>query len=309
MTGPSTSNSVIYDLAKNPITFDFAHFLAYARLCFAIAGKDPIFYLSLFADSWRNDTPRELEYSLDDRIWRLHNLITPICSVTPAIIGYSVSLDERGRLSDRTDELMVECDGGVYSIQALIPTFRKAGFDPHLFAAPQVARQYAERILSTRPDPVLVSIRQSSFQSTRNIPRSFLTALIDRLMDLGRSVFVIPDQETDSIRRDLPPEVVFVDEASFNLPLRLALHEQAPVSICSASGPTSFISLAISKPSLVVVHPTNPEVSVSRPEYLSRQGWEVGADQPLPWTPENQIWLWDPDVSATFACSAAQSLW
>ena len=81
----NTGNSAIYDLSDAPITFDFVNFLAFARLAVALKSKDPSFFLTIIADSWRNSTWREHQYDINDRLWRLHNLIIPVCSVTQAL--------------------------------------------------------------------------------------------------------------------------------------------------------------------------------------------------------------------------------
>ena len=301
-------NTVIYDFSKNPITFDFVNFLAFARLTLALANGNASFFLSLLADSWRNETPREVRYDINDRLWRLHNLIVPVCSVTPAILGYNLFLDDRGRHMRRDEETVVNCENGVYMMRALVEIFHKSGFDPHLFVAPEMALSYAKRILSSARDPVVIAIRYSSFEANRNTPSELLIDLVKKLQSSGRSVFLIPDQEAELNRESLPPNTRVIEAAAFNLPLRLALHELAPVSICSGSGPSNFVSLAVSKPSLVIIHPMRPEIPISSPQFLRQQGLEIGHRQPLPWIPENQIWLWDPEVSAQAIFEAAIEL-
>lgn len=69
-----------------------------------------------------------------------------------------------------------------------------------------------------------------------------------------------------------------------------------------------FVSLAVTKPNIIVVNPMQPDIRISSPEFLMAQGYDVGHEQPLPWIPKNQKWLWDPDSSAETICQAALSL-
>ena len=67
-------------------------------------------------------------------------------------------------------------------------------------------------------------------------------------------------------------------------------------------------SLAVTKPSFVVINPVVPGVRVASPEFLSSQGYDVGNVQPFSWTPSNQTWLWDPPVSTQPVLEATLSL-
>ena len=159
MADTGFKNSVFYDLGQNPITFDFAVFLAYARLSLVGRAADPDFCLHIGADKWRNITPREQAYTLKERFWRLHNLITPICSLSPNILGYSIFLDDRWRSGGTSNGLTVFADGKNYTTKFLVDVVNKTGLEPHLFKAPEIALQYADRILSSSTSPVVISIR------------------------------------------------------------------------------------------------------------------------------------------------------
>ena len=69
MFTPNNIGGAIYDFSVSPITFDVCVFSAVARLALAMQTGSPDFFLLLRAHSWRNVTPLELRYSLDDRLW------------------------------------------------------------------------------------------------------------------------------------------------------------------------------------------------------------------------------------------------
>jgi len=301
-------NKVIYDFSSSPITFDFVNFLANARLALAAAGKDPQFHLTLLADQWRNLTPREQQYGLEERLWRLHNLILPIASITPAITSLWLSYKAR----DRSDLLNESADfisnDQNYLIRSLMDTFRHTGYEPHLFASPKIAIEMAKRIIGGSKKSAVLSLRNSNFEQSRDTPMQVFRAVAEELTGRGFSVFVIPAQESGPSHYAENSPLKFIHQASMNIPLRLALHEVADVSICTTSGPTSLLSLAVSKPNLVICYPIREGVRIASPEYFQAHGYRIGASQPLPWTPENQIWLWEESVAATEICDAAGSL-
>lgn len=305
---PDPENNVIYDFSASPITFDFVNFLANARLALAAAGKEPQFHLTLLADQWRNVTPRERQYGLEERMWRLHNLILPIVAITPAITSLWLSYKETDRavaLSNAADFISNDQN---YLVRNLMENFYRTGYDPHLFASPKIATEMAEKIIGGSKKSAVLSIRSSNFERSRDTPIDVFRAVATELFKRGYSVFVIPDQENQPSNDAESSSMKFIHQASMNIPLRLALHEVADVSICTTSGPTSLLSLAISKPNLIVCYPVREGVRIASPEYFQSHGYKLGASQPLPWTPKNQIWLWEESVAPTELCDAADSL-
>jgi len=301
-------NLVVYDLSQSPITFDFALFLAYARVELAKKSQSLDFFLHISADKWRNITPREKKYTLKERLWRLHNLLIPMCGLSPNVLGYSVFLDDRWRQGEAISEHAICCEENNDMTRFLVRAVSEGGIEPHLFKAPEVALNYADRILAGSTRPIVVAVRESSFERARNISGEFIRKLSQQLADAGHDVFIIPDQETRSFGTAANPSAKILHEAAYNLPLRLALHEKAAVSICSSGGPMILTSLAVTKPSFVVINPVVPGVRVASPEFLSSQGYDVGNVQPFSWTPSNQTWLWDPPVSTQPVLEATLSL-
>lgn len=302
-------NVATYDFGTAPITFDFCNFLATARLAIARDTGSPEFWLKLDACSWRNETPRELGYTLEDRLWRLHNLIMPIISTAPGVAGVTLAQLARPR-SDAKPDYEFRVEPWNYLTLGLCDIFASFPYDPHLFLAPQNATEYASKLLkvSDGKPTAIVSARNSSFQPERDSPAQTIQDVQRELIESGFCVFVIPDQE--AVARDIfkGDSCFLVREASFNLPLRLALCELADVCIFPSSGPATYVSLAIQKPNMVIYSPLHPDVPTATPEWHEKNGLDVGARHPYPWTPENQIWLWDIAPSSGSILDAALSL-
>jgi len=303
-------NTAIYNFASAPITFDFAVFLATSRLFFAKNTGVPEFSVELDARVWRNHTPREREYSLDDRLWRLHNLIMPIIGTAPGITGLALRHfpDSKGDLEPGRVRFCAEEDW--YLTSGLRRIFESFPYDPHLYLAPQRAVDIAAELLKVsegKPTAVLAA-RQSAFEPQRDSREQTLIEAANVLCGEGFSVFIIPDQESPSWKVNRREKVRLLKEASFNLPLRLALYELADVVICPASGPTSYASLGIRKPNMLIYNPIHLNMRTASAEWHKATGLDVGAKQPFPWTPENQIWLWDIEPSGESLANAAIDL-
>ena len=293
----------VYDLMAAPITFDFVKFLASARMHFLANVGQPQFDLLILCDRFRNWSFREKEMDLSQRIWRIHNLLVPIISITPDVISFSLSRDRhRELLGNRQAIFPHQYDVDNPRIPYLDDTvneyYRLTGITPQLFEAPQVAKKYAQQILARHKKPVILSPRQASFESYRDSPLAVTAASAEILCDLGFDVLVIPDQE--ALGSD-PPQLSgtkFLPEASFNLPLRLALHEAAEFSIISASGLLAPVYLAKALPPMLIYNPVVSGSKVAEESILARMGFNIGDKKGLPWTPATQHWLWEenPDV-------------
>jgi len=70
--------------------------------------------------------------------------------------------------------------------------------------------------------------------------------LLEALLQRGKWVFLIPDKQTEIETEKVPKGVKILHETSFNLLLRLSLHELASVSICveGRADHSAFIKLA-----------------------------------------------------------------
>lgn len=303
-------NIAVYDFAKAPITFDFCIFLATARLIFSRENGVPEFWLDLDARSWRNDTPREKSYTVDERLWRLHNLIMPIISTAPGISGFSVHSLPSAEIGFGQKALVFHAEESHYLTSGLRKVFESFPYDPHLFLAPQTAITMASRILRVshgKPSAV-VAVRHSTFEPERDSQDKTLTMVCRSLIDQGFCVFLIPDQESSNQMPSENDDICLVKEAAFNLPLRLALYELADITICPASGPTSFAALSIRKPNMIIHSPIHPSVPTATAKWHTSTGLDVGSSQPFPWTPVNQRWLWDISPSSNAIVDAAISL-
>lgn len=302
-----TENNAVYDLAASPITFDFVHFAGLARLAFLKHTGDENFNLSIQYEKWRSVTRRDLALSEDEKVWRIYNLLLQVSMVTPQIIDVNVTQDPRKRNAYQAGTWFLSDDQN-YLVRALVEATRSWGLEPHLFLAPSAAVARAERLISPGEKAVVIPIRKSIFDEQRNTELDLITHVASDLRAEGFSPIFIPDQETTSHNdsEELPGRLV--PEAAYNIPLRLALHELATLSICSSSGPTAMLTLAKRKPNMIVIRPIIENSADSTAEKFEAQGFSVGSKQPLPWTAENQIYIWETSSQIDRVLAAVDEL-
>ena len=290
-------NVAFYDLSAAPITFDFIHFLALARMHFASTTGTPLFRLIVLVDKWRNVTPRERSYGPAERLWRLHNLIIPVISMSPFVVSFEVTVERPSSLPQGNNIFPVGYDldkpSIPYMTANLVKLFNKTGILPQYLVVPEQAKKYASQMLSKVKNPCLVSIRASSFEPERDTPSSLLTESVKYITDHGFDPVIIPDQESIN-QNDLISDAncCVLHEAAFSLPLRLAISEQSKFSIFSPSGLSSVCSLLRSSPSMVIYGLLGDHY-LSTEEFCRNQGYNVYDSKGLPWTPVNQYWVWD----------------
>lgn len=300
-------NNVFYDLSLSPITFDFVHFLALANMVLTKHNGGTRFNVTIQYDNWRARTRRDTAYSIAEKEWRIYNLLVQICLVTPQVAGITVTQDPGNRSADKPG-VWFHSDGTNYLVRALVDATTAYDVDAHLFEAPEVAQKRAEQLLEGIERPVVIPLRVSTFDSDRNTELEVMTTVARDLELSGYTPIFIPDQENmGHFQADQLPGI-HIREAAYSLPLRLALHEKAAISICSSSGPTALLALAKKKPTLVVVRPIIETSVDSTEEKFKIQGFDVGNKHPLPWTSDNQIYLWDHSALPDRIHSAVEEL-
>ena len=85
--------TAVYDLEANPITFDFAYFLAAAEL-FALKKKKGKFTVLIIPPRDDRIVDKIYRSAVDEENikWRFENIILPLMNIYPECIGHSIIL-------------------------------------------------------------------------------------------------------------------------------------------------------------------------------------------------------------------------
>lgn len=235
--------NVIYDLRVSPITFDFCSYLASAFILVKSNGYE-LFDLTIIATGFRNLTPRERAYSLNERYWRLDNLISPVGKLCPAVRNFEI-IKGAGE-NKRFGELRIPANFNFnspmtvdYSPRLTGKLYRETGVKPQIFAPSSealaiVGRQFGGVKISRM---YTLSPRVADFDGSRNSQLDDWWALHQRLKERGHSVLILPDQDDFLGARLLwrYPWKIY-EPAALSLDLRLAAMSLAYNNLISSGG-------------------------------------------------------------------------
>lgn len=301
--GPTYAEPVLpvfYDVARAPLTFDAAVYLATACGTAQAAGF-PTVDLTIVANSFRNLSIREKAYDLATRQWRLLNIVHRLATLLPAV--RSVILHRAGTLSlpevrfppyydpRKPDKLP-------YSSLNLIHVFKNGGnvqpFRPSAYAA-----AWAETQFRARERAIVLSVRRSDFNHQRDASLDDWYELHRFLVAAGYEVLVIPDQ-ADALQGGpiYGYDWRVCTPAALDLDLRLALYKHCHANLAWTGGHTSLMWLSRSRFRIFGCY--HSENFLSNTDYFKEHGLEVGVQPPWFEPGQEYDWLDSKDVTRDY---------
>lgn len=292
-----TMPTVVYDLRANPITFDFATFLAGASILCKSHGIDE-FDLIIVATGFRNVTPREQSYTLEDRMWRLNNLIIPAAQSCNRIKNITVVRD-----ASNLPELNASAvyppsfsfnspTSADYSPRLVAEWYAKTRVPPHIFSPSLMALNLVRGLIDDSNKLVTLSPRISAYDEARNSQLKDWEQLAEKLTELGYFVLMLPDFDDALRNRHLwRSDWHILEAAAFSLDIRLAALQLAEQNIISSGG-LGVLSIYSAAPYLIcnLLHQEN---HVANAEYYKKFcDLDVGAN--YPWADGRQKFIWEP---------------
>ena len=294
----------VYDLKYCPITFDFVNFLAAARLYFAKKTNDTSFDLLIIADQFRDKSPRDQAFDYESKNWRIYNLLLPVLSCSPFVRNFQIVRERPKTLPAKfllypPQYSLTEMHSPQFYFASIFHEFYNGSLHPACFQAPREALKHAKLLFKSDRPKVIISPRYSNYEPTRNTNPDFIIELVSKLEDKGFTIGFIHDQEDHGETKSLLKRfrnIVHIPEASFNIPLRLALAEVANVNLFTPCALQGFTLLAKSHPNLIcfdMQKPPNLSFTGDDNDYKMRGGMQPGKVYPYPWSTNNNIFIWD----------------
>ena len=248
VSGPTSSPAhllAVYDFARARIAFDFFGFLVVAEVARRRAGAAKLDLLLVPGDG--DGFHANPNYDLAHKQWRLFNIVVQGARLLPSL-GSLLLAGSR----PKAREILTRHRGSVfpqgYDIHAPFARcnlgwsvmMASLGEDVQVLRASEQARIYIRQWLDGRAGgrkPVVLTLREASFNSQRNVDIEPWLAFAQWLTANGYFPVVLRDIETA-----LAGSTVFEDfeqfpAAVFNLDLRLALYEEAFLNIAVTNGP------------------------------------------------------------------------
>ncbi len=310
-TGASiTSPDVLYafyDLQVSPITYDAAWFAALADRARRRQHLQRVHFVIVpgTIDGLREERAAyEAAVDREMRRWRLYNIVLGIFSCVPAGAGYSLL-----PLRDVASALRAAAGTAVYPA-SYEPAFPVGHHPSELFdaarageqrlailEAPVQAQRFIERWLASRLGQrrlVTITLRDYAFMPERNSNIEAWASFARRL-DPGRylPVFVLDTERTLDPTPARIADHQVLREASWSVPLRLALYERAFLNLGVNNGPFLMAMLAL-RPRMLAFKMITPTVPQTTDEFMRRLGFEIGGQ--LPFAGPFQRLVWENDT-------------
>jgi hypothetical protein len=294
-----------YDLQVSQITYDAAWFAIAADRARRGLGLDRMHFVVVpgTRDGLREERAAyEGAVDHDARLWRLHNIVIPIFGLVPAAAGYTLLPDRQaaGALRARAGRHIYP-----HSYEPALPighhpsellqAARAGDTDMAVLQSPVQARRFVDRWLAPRLAGrrlVTITLRDYAFMPARNSDtRAWATFARGLPRDRYLPVFVLDTQRT----LDPVPELGDLEiapDASWSVPLRLALYERAFLNLGVNNGPLLMGALG-ARTRLLVFKMITPSVPQTTEEFMRRLGFEIGGQ--LPFATPLQRLVWEDD--------------
>jgi hypothetical protein len=275
--------TAVYDLNVNPITYDFAYFLAAAEL-FALKNKKSAFvvlFVSQRDDHIVNEVSRQYRSTVDEESmkWRFENIILPLMSIYPACIGHSIL--PKG--SDTSEAIK----GKFLYPEFYSERFHTADYYFEVFASKNKffgfsasiqGKRYIEswkKLNKITGKIVTITLRQYNWDPTRNSKVDEWVKFAQFIRGKGFTPVFIPDTDV-CFEHDPRLDGFIVFEAPcWNLGIRTALYEEVDLNFFSPNGPAAIAILNRNAASITmkILVPGSMTASV---EGVTKMGISIG---------------------------------
>jgi hypothetical protein len=240
--------TAVYDLSANPVTFDFAYFLAAAEL-FALNNNKSNFTV-LFVPQNHDYIINEKYRSVVDKEnmkWRVENIILPLMSIYPACIGHSIL--PKG--SDVTEAVK----GKFLFPEFYSENFPAAKFYKEVNASKNKFFGFSASIQGKRHieswkksneitvKMVTLTLRQYNYDPKRNSNVDEWIKFAQFIREKGFTPVFVPDTDACFEYDARLDDFIVFEAPCWNLGIRMALYEEADLNLFSPNGTASIAQL------------------------------------------------------------------
>jgi hypothetical protein len=295
-----------YDLQVAPITYDAAWFVSLAdreRRRQGLAAAHFVVVPGTLDGLRAERSAYDAAVDLENRRWRLHQVVLPIFGLIPATAGFTLLPSRRA-----AGDLRRAAGGRVYPhhYEPALPVGHHPSelFDAAragerglaAFESPVQAQRFVDAWLARRLHGrrlVTITLRDYPFMPDRNSDTDAWTTFARRLpADRYLPVFVPDTERTLDPLPEALQGLAILPEAAWNVGLRLALYERAYLNLGVNNGPL-LMGVFSPRTRLLVFKMLTPSVPQTTGEFMRRLGFEIGGQLPFatPW----QRLVWEDD--------------
>jgi tetratricopeptide (TPR) repeat protein len=289
----------VYDLSVAPTSYDFLSFLTIVEMKRRREDYDRfdvVFVPALGNGFWDKEAT-----SVDEKVWRVQNLLVPMCWLWPACASVSVlgTRGEAGRLLRRAgrdvypdgyrlDKPVLES----FQLSHVIAA-RACGELLPRWEAPRRARELIDGWLAPRAQGrrvVTITLREASYYQARNSNLALWIEFARQLDEEGYFVVFLRDTELAfEPVADAQGSFEIFPPASISLAMRAALYEASFALMMPSQGPLNLLFL---HPEChgVICDLLNRGAANSTPTVLRSLGLEIGQQAPLLGATKRFVW-------------------
>jgi hypothetical protein len=251
-----------YDLNKSPATHDYVNWLVRVDLQRRAKGEEFV-DIRLKLGS-RKQSPRDMVYTDQRKVWRVHNLLIPLTRCLPSARSIEIGEGEQ--------------DLGYLNFPRPVSPVLKA---------PQVASNIVAAYLRDKPNPVSITIRQSEFEAVRNSNVQAWREVARSLSSGGYTPIWIPDGEALMLGNAETQGECYTP-AAMSPEIRLALYEQTVCNLMTTGGP--MVLALMSEVPMMAWKLIIPSLQCCTQEHMAKSGMTPDSD----WGPYKRLY-WAPD--------------
>jgi hypothetical protein len=303
--GPSDGDTLyaFYDLQVVPITYDASWFAVCTDLVRRRRGLTRVHFVVVPGRKQGLREERaayEAAVDLENRRWRLHNIVIPIFDLLPACAGYTLlpSREAAAALRAAAGSRVYPADYepalpvGHHPTEVLSAAHDGDRESAVLGASVQGLR-YVEQWAAPRLRGrrlVTITLREYAFMPARNSSVETWAHFARRLDSRAYLPVVVLD--TDRSLDPLPPSLAGLEvlpQASWNIGLRMALYQSAYLNLGVNSGPL-FMCLLNGRTRALVFKMLTPSVPQTTERFTRQLGFEIGGQLPFATPYQRQVW-------------------
>lgn len=296
-----------YDLQVAPVTFDASWFAVAAdrqRQQLGLSRTHFIIVPGNFNGFREERAHYEASIDTETRLWRLHHVVLPIFTLAPGFSGFSILPTRKAAkkfLEGENPHIYPQYFEPGFPVShhpsEVLKTIHAQDASPVTLQSTIQGRRYVSRWIETRLKNrrlIAITLRDYEFMQERNSNLSAWTTFAQRLDPTRFLPVFIPDTESTL---DLLPKILegfeVFREASWNVPLRMALYELSYLNLGVNNGPM-FMCALNRRTRLLIFKLITASVPQTTQELIASLGFEIGGQ--LPFATPFQKLVWEEDT-------------
>jgi hypothetical protein len=299
--GVSDYVTAVYDLNANPISYDFAYFLASAEV-FARKNKKNTFIVLFVPQSEYCSIDEEYRSVIDQESmkWRFENIILPLMNIYPACIGHSI-LPKR---SDTSEAIK----GKLLYPELFSERFPRCDYYPEVYASKNKFLGFSASIQGKRyidswkkinkisGKIITITLRQYNYERIRNSNIDEWVKFAQFIREKGFTTVFIPDTDASFIHDPRFDDFIVFDAPCWNLGIRMALYEGVDLNFFATNG-VNAIAILNRKVASIIMKSIVPGSKQATAEVYIERGISVGQKTYDLFEDQFQILSWKDDTS------------